>query len=464
MPPRRHASPVEVIVPSAARTVSSMRDIGYELPQAIADLVDNSISAGARSVAVDLQFDGDGSWIRVADNGSGMDSQALTEAMRYGSDRDYSEEDLGKFGFGLKTASTSQCRRVFVASRCTRERARIEVRCLDLDHIQTTNRWEILVLPADTCRGALVDPLRDRPGTVVLWEALDRVLDYQDPWGQWARRRLLTAAEEVDQHLSMVFHRYLAGEVRGSPLTIRVNGTPLAAWDPFCRSESTQVLEPRDFEVKTSAGAGIVRVSPHVLPHQSEFSSQQAWQRASGPLKWNRQQGLYIYRANRLIQWGGWSRMRTTDEHSKLARIGLDFHPTLDAAFSINIAKAMVKLPSELRANLEPVVTEVARVADQRYRRGQTQRSPAPAPRHWTADVAAPTGAPPLTGRPTIRADAHMPGDAPTAAHREQTRTGLTVRSALEEAARDVGEASALKKITRRLEKRYPEIARDLGW
>lgn len=137
---------VEEVVPAASRTIASLRDIGYELPQAVADLVDNSVSAGAKNVRIDIRFDGTESWIRIADDGDGMDTATLTESLRYGSSRQYQSDDLGKFGFGLKTASTSQCRRVTVASRRAKERARIEVRCLDLAHIERTDRWEILIV------------------------------------------------------------------------------------------------------------------------------------------------------------------------------------------------------------------------------------------------------------------------------------------------------------------------------
>src|SRR4051794_1108554 len=89
---------VEEIIPSAARTVASLRDIGYDTPRAIADLVDNSVAAGATRIDITLHFDGQKSWIRVADNGDGMDAATLLEAVRYGSQRDYSADDLGKFG------------------------------------------------------------------------------------------------------------------------------------------------------------------------------------------------------------------------------------------------------------------------------------------------------------------------------------------------------------------------------
>ena len=93
---------VEPIIPSAARTSASLRDIGYDTPRAIADLVDNSVAANASHVAVDFHFEGTRSRIRVTDNGTGMDAATLLDAMRYGSEREYSADDLGKFGFGLE--------------------------------------------------------------------------------------------------------------------------------------------------------------------------------------------------------------------------------------------------------------------------------------------------------------------------------------------------------------------------
>ena len=220
----RKTRKVEEIVPDAARTVASLRDIGYDTPHAIADLVDNSIVAGATAVDVTFTFAGEHSWIRVTDDGAGMDGGTLQEALRYGSDREYSSDDLGKFGFGLKTASTSQCRRVTVASRRAQQRARLEVRCLDLEHIEETRRWEILVLDGSDRPEHVTEPLQDHTGTVVLWEDLDRILEYKDPWGEWARKKLFALAEEVDQHLAMVFHRFLAGEVKDRPkLKITIN-------------------------------------------------------------------------------------------------------------------------------------------------------------------------------------------------------------------------------------------------
>ena len=252
---------VEEIVPSAARTIASLRDIGYDAPRAVADLVDNSIEAGATAIDVTMEFDGDGSWIRVSDNGEGMDGATLQEALRYGSDREYEPDDLGKFGFGLKSASTSQCRTLTVASRRARQQARLEVRCLDLEHIEETSRWEILVLEGSDRPTAATAPLQDHTGTVVLWENLDRILEYKDPWGERARKKLLALAEDVDLHLGMVFHRFLSGEVARHKLKITINGSKVEPWDPFCREEpQTTTLPAKDLTVAGSSGVGLVRI------------------------------------------------------------------------------------------------------------------------------------------------------------------------------------------------------------
>ena len=97
------------------------------------------------------------------------------------SERSYRPDDLGKFGLGLKTASLSQCRRIYVASRISPQRARIEARRFDLDRIIKDDKWEVELLAPGDRPQELVEPLGQGPGTVVLWAGLDRILDYKIP-------------------------------------------------------------------------------------------------------------------------------------------------------------------------------------------------------------------------------------------------------------------------------------------
>jgi len=365
-----HAQTSLEVIPGAGRLMSSLRDMGYEFSTAVADLVDNSIEAGATQVSIDIEFEGESSWVRIADNGSGMTPKQLREAMRYGSSRSYSADDLGKFGLGLKVASLSQCRKLSVASCRGRDRGEITAYCWDLGHIQKTNRWELVALSREDA-SALFEPLKYSAGTVVLWQRLDRVLAYEYPNGESARRRLGIMAREVEGHLAMVFHRYLAGEVRGRPkLRITVNGAEVSPWDPFARDEpATRPLDPIAIPVAHAGVRGHVKLEPFVLPHQANFSSAESFRRASGPANWTQQQGFYIYRADRLIQCGGWSRIRTLDEHTKLARIALCFSPQLDEAFRVNVAKMRVHLPATLREPITEAIFPVTRFANAMYRR-----------------------------------------------------------------------------------------------
>ena len=306
------------IIPSARRLMESLRDIGYELPAAVADLVDNSIDADATQADIAIAFEGANSWIRIADNGTGMPTARMNEAMWYGTDREYADADLGKFGLGLKTASLSQCRRLTVATRTNPTRREIEIRRWDLDHVIEEDGWELLRLSTYEVRPELLEPLQETTGTVVMWELLDRVLDYKLPSGRAAEHGLATLCRDIEAHLAMVFHRFLAQQARRPlPLIITLQGNPIEPWDPFARGESaTQKLDKQGISLRYDGRTYNVRVQPYILPNQVQFSTARAWEAASGPKKWNRQQGFYIYRGGRLIQSGGWNRLRSPGERS----------------------------------------------------------------------------------------------------------------------------------------------------
>lgn len=364
-------------IPGARRLMKSLRDMGYDFAQAVADVVDNSIEAKASWVAIDVEFDGDNSWVRIADNGKGMKPEQLREAMRFGAERDYEDEDLGKFGLGLKTASLSQCQCLSVASRWNVDRADIAAYSWDIDHVERTNRWEILPIERDNLGPLVLKPLKDTTGTVVLWQRLDRVLGYKHPYGEMARKKLAQTCREIELHLGMVFHRFLSGEVRGKRLGLLLNGVEVKPWDPFCRTEAkTKQLDQIELSVEHSGVSGKVLLQPYILPHQGEFASPQAWDWASGPASWNQQQGFYIYRAGRMIQSGGWCNLRAPDEHTKLARVAVSFSPALDEAFKINVAKMRVQMPSEIREEVKAAIVPVVKLARQIYDRKEAKLGP----------------------------------------------------------------------------------------
>lgn len=370
------------VAPSAARLTSSLRDIGYDFPTAIADLVDNAVTAGATRINVETQFEPNASYVLISDDGHGMRQQQLVEALRFGTRRSYGQNELGRFGLGLKTGSFSQCRRLTIVTRHTPKRANVDVMTLDLNRVYQTDSWSITANESTDAIERAKSVLLEGPGTVVVWEDLDRALPERYAESGWGRRRLTGLAKKTADHLSMVFHRFLEGSVANrSELVISVNGEKLRPWNPFAPDEREgQVLDEQVFEIQVEELSYDVSFQGFVLPARDRFSSSEEFERMSGPLKWNRQQGLYIYRANRIVQHGGWSGIRAVDEHTKLARASIDFDTDLDEAFQINVAKMRVALPPTLRQMLERPVHELCVRADDAYRRaansGERKASP----------------------------------------------------------------------------------------
>ena len=357
---RSSLRPVDV-TPSARRLTGSLRDIGYDFVAALADVVDNSVAADASEVGIEIVFDGSKSYVLIADDGNGMTEAELNEALRFGTRRDYQLGDLGRYGLGLKTASISQCRRLTVATRRALTYRRLALKTLDLDHIERTDRWQVIDPPSDSHVYRALEWLTSGPGTVVFWENLDRILPAKRPDGGWARRRLDQLAERSREYLGMAFHRFLEGDTqRPGPLSITVNGEKVHPWNPFAPLEDHRLeLPPLSFEVAIGDLYGRVILNRYVLPPRRQFSSMSEFERMSGLLKWNRQQGLYVYRGDRLIQHGGWCGIRAADEHTKFARAALDFQTDLDALFQINVAKMRVSLPPEIRTLLERPIHEL---------------------------------------------------------------------------------------------------------
>lgn len=427
---RRLGSQPFEVTPSAARLTESLRDIGYDFPTAIADLVDNSIAAQAERVDIDIAFDGERSWVAVADDGCGMTANGLLEALRYGTRRSYDTGDLGRYGLGLKTAPLSQCRRVTVATRRSQVNRLITTRTLDLDVVAKWDAWLVIEdEPSDAVEIAK-SKLADNPGTVVVWEKLDRILPEGRPDGGWAKRRMDNYAAKTASHLGMVFHRFLEGTAETGRLTITVNGEKVRPWNPFAPKEPRTIeLPPQIFEVDDGPYSGEVALKRFILPPRDGFSSLGEFERLSGPLKWNRQQGLYVYRADRLVQWGGWSGVRAIDEHTKLARAALDFNTDMDGLFHINVAKMRVTIPSSLKQMLERPLHELCIRADDAYRKTTRDRMPAkPKPERVEADVT-------LSG------------------------AGLAFRAA----AMETGHGPALRDIVALLKERDPWLVHSLG-
>ena len=335
--------------------LEALRGLGYSTATALADLIDNSIAARAETIHLRFLWAGSASAIHLLDNGEGMDASGLDRAMRLGERNPLdtrAADDLGRFGLGLKTASLSQCRRLTVASRRDGQ-----THCLrwDLDEIarRSDDGWYLLEEAAE----GSVEYLRlldEQPqGTLVLWEIPDRIIT-----PGFSEQDFLDLMDRVEQHLSMVFHRYLEGP--RPRLRILINNQPVKPWDPFLIGHPATWSSPVQ---RYRSATALVEVQGHVLPHRDRLDSG-AYEPAGGPEGWTSQQGFYVYRNARLLVAGGWlglgqGRSWTREEAHRLARIRIDIPNSADADWKIDIRKSTARPPVALRKRLLSLAEDI---------------------------------------------------------------------------------------------------------
>lgn len=350
----------EEIPPNADTMLASIRAIGYNLSMAIADILDNSISARAKNIWIDFDWAGGDPWIRVKDDGRGMADNELREAMRLcgkGPNEIREPEDLGRFGMGLKTASFSQCKLLTVSTKI--KDGTISTRCWDLDLIEETKKWQLRLNPPKNAEPLLKNLENMENGTLVLWQQLDRIVDKHDNVKD-AETAFNNKFIDVAKHIEMVFHRYMSG---GTKLNFFIGRNPLKPWDPYLTSNQfTQELSTEKYE------DGSVKVVPYILPHVSKRSKTET-EMGAGPKGWNAQQGFYIYRNRRMIVSGGYLDFSLKpEEHYKLARIMVDLKNDMDAEWQIDVRKATAIPPDRLRSQLEKVAKATREEAVKIYR------------------------------------------------------------------------------------------------
>lgn len=362
--------------PSAASLSASMRDLGYSMETAVADLIDNSISAAATKIDILCDVTGTDPFLAIIDNGRGMRSDELIAAMKHGSASPKTKRgahDLGRFGLGLKTASFSQCRRLTVLSAKASERGAAE---WDLDRIDCEDDWMLSVLDdAEISALPCADRLSDH-GTVVIWRELDRLME--DERGQRRYDIVNEKLDVVERHLALVFHRFLSGELKGRKrIAITLNGHPIQPFDPFCRKNTATRYLPEDF---VEVDGERVHLQPYILPHHSNLSPVEYdfYQSRSDFIS---NQGAYIYRNGRLMAWGDWFRLIPKGEATKLARVQIDFPNSLDEAWTIDIKKSRARPPLAVRERMRQIIGQVTGASTTVHRgRGQKLFNEATAP------------------------------------------------------------------------------------
>ncbi|WP_060498466.1 MULTISPECIES: ATP-binding protein [Pseudomonas] len=364
--------------PDAPRLIFGLRDTGYNFRTAAADIIDNSIAAKADQVNVEITLRQNGrKLVYFGDNGDGMDAQGIHRAMRYGAPERENPESLGKFGLGLKTASSSVCLKYTLISRKGPDQELAKL-AWDLDYVAQQKKWEMLKEPVTSDEQEMFEELCGAKGTLLIWEKCDRILtkDYE-PGSVRERDAINRLAQSLVKHLSLVYHRFLdKTDDREHNVSIFVNQIPVDPWNPFYPARSEQVLAEKKQKLLVEMPDGseeVANIRAWILPHRSEMTKdeEKTYARIS-----NRAQGFYVYREGRLIQDGSWMDVFGANEpHTSLLRIEFDFGHELDDAFRIDVKKSRILFHPDLEEGLKELLQPIYREAERRARRQNREQT-----------------------------------------------------------------------------------------
>lgn len=355
--------------PSKANIImNSMRSMGYSFESAMADVIDNSISAHANDITILFPKTADYCYVAVCDNGEGMSSNELFEAMCYGSDVEAHvgiAGDLGRFGLGLKTASLSQCKKMTVISKKDGDYSAF---CWDMDFVINKEDWMVLELDDTEIKNKPgMDYLSEiESGTIVLWEDFDVI---EKTTGD-VFSSLDKYKERTTNYLSLIFHRFLNEE----EISISINNFKLKGQDPFLENHpKTNVKKTISCIIEDSNGVErTVSVTPFVLPFQKDLKKEDI-KLVGGYEELRSRQGFYIYREKRLIIYGTWFGLKK-NELTKHARIRVDIPNTLDDIWNIDIKKQHAVIPRKIQNELKRVIEESRDLAVKRQKyRGELE-------------------------------------------------------------------------------------------
>jgi hypothetical protein len=360
--------------PNPEYLIKSIAEQGYSLESSLADLMDNSISANATKIEVLIKMEQEPFTLFIADNGNGMDEKALKGSMQFPSNSPEEARnvlDLGRFGLGMKTASFSQTRCFTVLSRKKGTKA-YSGRTWDVNYLKQVGKWRLIVNTQEEIaklihqyhslsEGHLNRFENFDANTIVVWKGLYKFENYlEEDNRQSALKKQIT--EVTTDYLSLVFHRYM--ERRANPLQIRINNNLIAPFNPF----PTTITDFRPIEYKQkNFSTDTIKIEGFVLPSRSinESQSISIWTTKNRSLM--DMEGIYIYRADRLIHFGGWNGLIKKAPRLQLARLRVDIGNSVDHLLHLNVAKSQIEIPHDLTAAFEKYIDELKTQAEREF-------------------------------------------------------------------------------------------------
>ncbi len=330
--------------------------VNHTLESALADLVDNSIDAGATRVAIRLLTHQERlTQVEVVDNGRGMDDKAVDAAMTIGHRREYDETDLGHFGMGLKAASFGHSDVLTLWS--TNSGAASVGRRIRRADFSKNFTCEVLSSEAGDRKAKLRrEVVGSHQGTTVVWTMVHNA--YRGNSVDEARQWLSSRKEALRIHLGVTFHRllesgrlYLDVLVDDVYAALDSPGVPVLPIDPFGYAVSGHPSYPK--VLVASAGQDQVSLTCHVWPAKSKITGFRIGANSGEAL-----QGFYIYRNDRLLQVGGWSATATPGKARQLARVVLEDNGMIGPFLTMNPEKSGLRFKPVFHEAISRAIAE----------------------------------------------------------------------------------------------------------
>lgn len=364
----------ELANPNPEFLIKSIAEQGYSLETALADLIDNSITANASRIEILTNIDEEPFTLFLSDNGDGMNKESLKRNMQFPSkspEDSRESNDLGRFGLGLKTASFSQTRAFTVLSR-KKETSHFSGLTWDVKHLKDTGRWEIIINSEEEISD-IIDKYNNIsnshlnsssdfiPNTIIVWRGLYKFENFLD-----VKNKQDALKEEItnttSEYLSIVFHKFMERET--DRLDIRINNTMVKPFNPFPKNSNLRALEPLQKEF----GKDIVKIQGFVLPNISIKETKEntnPWTPNNKSLM--DMEGLYVYRADRLILFGGWNDLIKKMPRLQLGRLKIDIGNKVDHLFHLNVAKSQINIPHDLKSSFLRAIVDLKTEAQKEY-------------------------------------------------------------------------------------------------
>ena len=332
--------------PDPISLLESNRNLGYSIEEAVSDLIDNSISAGANNISYEIHPNNGQPYFLLKDDGKGMSNvdNELVNSFRLGSKNPLDErepDDLGRFGFGMKTASLSQAR---ILTVITKKKGYATLAfSLDLNFIADQGKWLLKKVDLNLFKDELDYLDNKNSGTIIRWDNWDRAPKSEDD--------LLSLNSKINDYLSVCFHRFI-----DKGISICCNDYPISSCSPIPFNEGAELFSNIRLAKNNKA-----QLTSYILQHPKEWKEDYENSMIFNSFRlfdgFERQQGIYIYRCDRLLTpKGGWFGLLKKGNAAKLARVVIDYPNDADELWSLDITKTNASIPYEFLKEIKKLI------------------------------------------------------------------------------------------------------------